>query len=202
VTVPAPPPVAARRNLIGDAAITLLAEHGMHGLTHRAVDRAAGLPAGSTSYYARTRAALLELVMARMVELQAGDAAPTAGRRGRALDPTDLDAFSAAIAGFLHTAMTTGRVRSLARFEFALEATRRPELRAVYDRAGAWLRAPAEAMLRAAGSPAPARHARALIAWCEGVVFDSTAGVGRERVPSRADLRKDLRELLSGMLGR
>ena len=41
----------SRRALIADAAISTLARDGMRGLTHRAVDRAAGLPEGSASYY-------------------------------------------------------------------------------------------------------------------------------------------------------
>jgi hypothetical protein len=45
---------------IADAAIGLLAAEGMRGLTHRTVDRAADLPKGSTSYYFRTRQALLQ----------------------------------------------------------------------------------------------------------------------------------------------
>jgi DNA-binding transcriptional regulator YbjK len=45
----------SRRALIADAAISTLARDGMRGLTHRAVDRTAGLPEGSASYYFRTR---------------------------------------------------------------------------------------------------------------------------------------------------
>ena len=48
----------SRRAEIADAAISTLARDGMRGLTHRAVDRAAGLPEGSASYYFRTRQAL------------------------------------------------------------------------------------------------------------------------------------------------
>ncbi len=44
---PAPAP-APRHERIADAALNLLAERGMRGLTHRAVDEAAGLPQGST----------------------------------------------------------------------------------------------------------------------------------------------------------
>src|SRR5690349_2893472 len=47
-----------RKDVITDAAIQLVAEQGMRGLTHRAVDRRAGLPEGSTSAYFRTRKAL------------------------------------------------------------------------------------------------------------------------------------------------
>ena len=67
---------SARTRQIGDAAIAVLAEHGARGLTHRAVDQAAGLPPGTTSNYARTRAALLTLTLTRIDEL---DTAETTG---------------------------------------------------------------------------------------------------------------------------
>ncbi|MFC7719614.1 hypothetical protein [Nonomuraea recticatena] len=59
-----------RSETVAEAAITLLAERGMRGLTHRAVDELAGLPSGSTSNLARTRAALLELTLLRLTELE------------------------------------------------------------------------------------------------------------------------------------
>ncbi|WOC12277.1 TetR/AcrR family transcriptional regulator [Gordonia sp. MP11Mi] len=52
-----------RRRLIAESAIALIAHDGMRALTHRAVDAAAGIPSGSTSSYARTRSALLEIVV-------------------------------------------------------------------------------------------------------------------------------------------
>ncbi|MGI5353970.1 TetR/AcrR family transcriptional regulator [Streptomyces sp. CA-252508] len=77
--------MTARADLIADAALTLLAERGMRGLTHRAVDEAAGLPQGSTSNYARTRQALLETAVRRLADREAqvlfvdGMPAPPAG---------------------------------------------------------------------------------------------------------------------------
>src|SRR5690242_7844626 len=65
---------SARTRQVGDAAIAVLAEHGARGLTHRAVDQAAGLPPGTTSNYARTRAALLTLVLTRIDELDTAEA--------------------------------------------------------------------------------------------------------------------------------
>ena len=38
--------------------VVVVADHGLRGLTHRAVDREAGLPEGSCSGYFRTRRAL------------------------------------------------------------------------------------------------------------------------------------------------
>ncbi|MGW1931081.1 TetR/AcrR family transcriptional regulator, partial [Streptomyces sp. NPDC001919] len=61
---------ASRADRIGDAALDLLVERGMRGLTHRAVDERAGLPQGSTSNHARTRQALLETAVRRQVQLE------------------------------------------------------------------------------------------------------------------------------------
>src|ERR1051326_7175822 len=63
----------SRRALIADAAISTLARDGMRGLTHRAVDRAAGLPEGSASYYFRPRQALLRATVERLAELTSTD---------------------------------------------------------------------------------------------------------------------------------
>ena len=41
-----------RREHIGDAGVRLIARDGVHALTHLQVDTEAGLPRGSTSYYA------------------------------------------------------------------------------------------------------------------------------------------------------
>ncbi|HEY1323258.1 MAG TPA: hypothetical protein VGF32_23575, partial [Streptosporangiaceae bacterium] len=64
-----------RTRQVGDAAIAVLADQGARGLTHRAVDRAAGLPPGTTSNYARTREALLTLALTRIAELDATEGA-------------------------------------------------------------------------------------------------------------------------------
>ncbi|GBG36797.1 TetR/AcrR family transcriptional regulator [Mycobacterium montefiorense] len=58
-----------RRRELCDAAIQVLAEHGSRGLTHGQVDRCAEVPDGTTSYYYRTRAALLRGVGKRVAEI-------------------------------------------------------------------------------------------------------------------------------------
>lgn len=55
-----------RRDQIADVGIRLIARGGTHHLTHRLVDTEAGLPKGSTSYYARTRRDLIALVVQRL----------------------------------------------------------------------------------------------------------------------------------------
>ena len=56
-----------RRERLLDAAIELVGVQGLTGLTHRAVDAAAGVPTGTTSNYWRTRQALLDALIDRVV---------------------------------------------------------------------------------------------------------------------------------------
>lgn len=199
------PAAASRYERIADAALELLAERGMRGLTHRAVDEAAGLPQGSTSNLARTRAALLEAAVGRLAEREAAvlapdelPQAPAEGGGASAAAGAVADALSLA----LHRYLSRHRQLLVARYELALEATRRPELREIYDRAGRAFRAPMVAMLAAAGSDDPERHALSMVAWCDGVLFSCTAGQFHTAVPTRAALRTSCAELLDGMLRR
>jgi DNA-binding transcriptional regulator YbjK len=145
----------SRRALIADAAISTLARDGMRGLTHRAVDRAAGLPEGSASYYFRTRQALLQAAVERLAELTTTDmlssaavldSTATSAKPGR-----DLDVLAAVTAALIESWLTTGRERQLARYELSLEATRRPELRQTLVITGAAIRAVVADLFAAAG---------------------------------------------------
>ncbi|MCZ0204832.1 TetR/AcrR family transcriptional regulator [Streptomyces achromogenes] len=187
----------ARAALVADAALALLAERGMRGLTHRAVDEAAGLPPGSTSNVARTRQALLELAVRRHAEREARVLA-----LAELPDPADgLDALTEAMALAVHRSLTRHRDLLIARYELALEATRRPELRAFYDRTGAVFQEQLTALLTAAGSPDPARQVLSLVAWADGLMFSCAAGSFGSRTPGLEEIRTGLRELLAGLLG-
>ncbi|MEV5411368.1 TetR family transcriptional regulator [Thermopolyspora sp. NPDC052614] len=125
-----PPTNPGRRRALMDAAIELLAASGVHGLTHRAVEKAAGLPQGTASNYFRSREALLVAAAERIVELHHADM-DRIGRRhtDTAGPPPDITEH---IAGLLATSLleaaTTLRTRYLAIFELRLEAVRRPAL--------------------------------------------------------------------------
>ncbi|MFD8555813.1 TetR/AcrR family transcriptional regulator [Streptosporangium canum] len=204
-----------RAEVVAEAAVTLLAARGMRGLTHRAVDEEAGLPPGSASNLARTRLALLELALERLTELEIAVFEPLAGAGGRVAtgaglaeqvvpgvgltEQVALGALAEMTARMLWAQLTVDRRRTVARYELALEATRRPELRKIYDEAGARFRALAVELLAAAGSADPVRHGRQLVAFGEGVMFDAIAGAGTEPTPD--DLRRGVEELLRGMLG-
>ena len=188
----------SRSDLVADTALALLAERGMRGLTHRAVDEAAALPQGSTSNLARTRQALLELAVRRLTDREARVLAlhempdPAAGT-GSLADALALAA---------HRALTNNRALTLARYELALEATRRPELRAFFDATGARFRDQLTALVTGMGSTDPARHTLSLIAWADGLMFSCVAGSFGADTPSLEEVRAGLRELLEGMLGR
>jgi DNA-binding transcriptional regulator YbjK len=121
-----PPPNDRRRAQIADTAIELLVESGVHGVTHRAVDARAGLPAGTASNYFRSREALLVAVTRRVAELHQADMADAAV--ARLPRGTDRDRTIALIAGSLLHAATVQRDRYLAIFELRLESLRRPAL--------------------------------------------------------------------------
>jgi DNA-binding transcriptional regulator YbjK len=183
-----------RAGQVADAAIAVLADHGGRGLTHRAVDQAAGLPPGTTSNYARTREALLTLTLARIAELDLAEGA--AGVAGSGL--------ADGVAQMVHQWIIEPgrRQRYLARLELAFEATRRPELRAAYDEMGRGFRAEAARLLAVAGSAHPERDAWTLIAWVEGTAFYALAGAGGTAVPSLAELRAQVTSLLASFVRR
>jgi AcrR family transcriptional regulator len=116
-----PPTNPARRRALTDAAIALLASSGVHGLTHRAVEKEADLPPGTASNYFRSREALLVAAAERIAELHHADTDRATDRPAPLVD---------LLTESLLTAATTLRDRYLAIFELQLEAVRRPVLAA------------------------------------------------------------------------
>lgn len=124
-----PSPNLQRRDQLAEAAITVLALQGSHGLTHRAVDAAAGVPTGTTSRYFRSREALLNGVIDRITRRL--DERVTAYRVDP-LDPADLED---ALTGLLTLMQTREPYDPLALFELHMEGTRKPALRATLAQA-------------------------------------------------------------------
>jgi DNA-binding transcriptional regulator YbjK len=170
-----------RRAAIADAGIALVARDGIRALTHRAIDRELRLPAGSTSYYLRTRRSLIEALVHRLVERTAQDVeAPL---------PATVDD-AAALLGAMTAFMITDRATdNRARFALAVELAGDAELHAfVTSRSpirAALLRRAAE-LLVAIGVPDADRRAPDLIALADGLVHDRLVG-SRSGVPERPD---------------
>ncbi|MEV7420261.1 TetR family transcriptional regulator [Streptomyces sp. NPDC089919] len=189
-----------RRTLIADTAIATVAAAGLRGLTHRAIDTAAGLPPGSTSYYFRTRTALIGACYARIAELDLADFEPP--EPGPAGPEEGKEAAAAALGRLLHRWLTIGRERQLARFELTLEAARTPELEPALREAGRASRARAAAVLTALGAARPQEAAELLVAWTEGTLFDRLTGaMSRARpAPDPAELTRVARHALDSVL--
>ncbi|WP_031072811.1 TetR/AcrR family transcriptional regulator [Streptomyces sp. NRRL WC-3742] len=168
-----------RRTVLADAAIGVLADAGVRGLTHRAVDAAAGLPVGTTSAYLRTRQALLTALVRRLVELDQGEL-QAAGERVTIGSSAEL---VHGIAELIERRLTgEGRRRSLARYACAVESVRDAELREILvprENAG---RAAVRAFLADQGVPDPEARTTTLLACVDGLVFDRLVGGGGVRV--------------------
>ena len=173
-----------RRTQIADAIIETLARGGGRGLTHRAVDDAAGLPRGSTSYYLRTRASLIDAAVARLAEADTTALAPRPG-----------EPMAATLARTLDELRSDDRHRVLARYELSLEAVRRPELRATLDAGSHRVRRAIADHLADDGTEAPEVVAGDVMALFDGLLFrELTAPEGRPS--SRADLQRAIERLL------
>lgn len=116
-----------RRRDLCDAAIQLLADDGAKGLSHLKVDRKANVPAGTTSFYFRTRSALLLAVAERLTELDLANLQAVADESdtGRAQRSPSLLAQVVIRSG--HEPELS---RTRARYELTMQAARDPELAA------------------------------------------------------------------------
>lgn len=166
------PDPAKRRIEIADAALAVLGSEGSRGLTHRAVDEAVGLPAGSASNYFRTREALLEAAARRHLEL---DMPPAELLEALTNDKTPLSRaeLKALILGALEPVLAeAARGRLAARYELTLESARRAELHAVMDELRRTVAELTAIALRRSGCKQPDLHARHLIVVLDGISVD------------------------------
>ena len=120
-----------RRRELCDAAIQLLADDGAKGLSHLKVDARADVPDGTTSFYFRTRSALLRAVAERMVELDLAALQSVADRAGLD-DATSASTLSKLV---IQSGEEPQLSRTKARYELTMQASRDPELAATLQRA-------------------------------------------------------------------
>ncbi|MEV0945632.1 TetR family transcriptional regulator [Rhodococcus sp. NPDC049939] len=161
----------SRRDLICDAALDLAAEGGNHALTHQGVDARLGLPRGSTSYYYRTRRALVSAAIAHLTcrsSEQFRDAAPS-------VPPKTTREAASLIAAQLEVLLGDRRRDVLARYALMADAAGDDELRE--GLASCLFSFPAAtALMDSLGASDPASAARDLITLLEGLVFDFAFG--------------------------
>jgi DNA-binding transcriptional regulator YbjK len=186
----------SRTDRVTRAAVEVLGLKGAAGLTHRAVDRHAGLPEGSTSNLFRTRDALVGAVCRFLTEHDLATLAK-AESRFDAVPITHADA-AAELARIIIRWSDQEAVLTAARLEIFLIARRDPRLAAQLDqvrknfrdRAGEWL----ERL-----KPGGGRHAAFLMAVIEGLtanqLLHASNRMGGEEITS--SLESTLRSVMT-----
>lgn len=185
----APSSTAAR---VTDAALEVLGTGGMHALSHARVDAAAGLPAGSTSNYFRTRAALVTAALTRLHELDERDW-ETARAAGL---PATAAALVTAYAAFVDAATGPLRTRTAARYVLYAQGVVEPALLATLNRNRARIVSYTAETLSLLGVPAPADAATALLAAVEGLILHRLSGFAD--APVRPQLTRLIAALSTG----
>ncbi len=129
-----PNPAERRRDLC-DAAIQLLADDGAKGLSHLKVDRKAGVPDGTTSFYFRTRSALLRAVAERLAELDLATLQSVADSADGGVDGDPSPSPSRLSQVVLQAGSEPQFSHTKARYELTMQATRDPAVAAILQQA-------------------------------------------------------------------
>ncbi|CBH47139.1 TetR family transcriptional regulator [Rhodococcus hoagii] len=162
----------SRRESICEAALDLAAEGGNHAVTHQAIDRRLSLAKGSTSYYFRTRDALVGAAVRRLTERSR---AAFAEAYGAGVGGVSVEGAADLMADQIVLLMTGRRRDVLARYALAVDAADDEELRPAL--AGCLFSVEkATGLLEALGASDPDSAAHDLISLLEGLVFDSVYG--------------------------
>lgn len=159
-----------RRDKAADGAIAVIAESGLRGLTHRAVDARSELPPGTTSSCFRTRKALIDAALDRILELDEAilDRMPPVWWRTPELA-------AEALTGLLETWLGEARHHTRARMVLYLDASLAQRDESRYKEASLRFLDRAAAGLREVGYPAPERTAVLFVAQLDGILFGALA---------------------------
>ncbi|MCU1641592.1 MAG: TetR family transcriptional regulator [Nocardia sp.] len=167
-----------RRARIAEAALEVIGERGIEGLTHRAVAQAAQVPVAGTTYHYRDKeellAAALELAVQRYEAVMSE--IPRIRARDRIQDIVDLTADA------LTACFTTERAVTTVQLELYVAAIRRPALRPIADRFTAATRA-------MFGHYTDAETAELLTDAAQGITL---RGIATDSPPSRDRIRSSL----------
>lgn len=175
------PPDPKRRERIARAAVEVVAAHGVDGLTHRRVAKAAGIPLGSTTYHFKT----LDEVLTAGLEYAVAEAAEDLRQWAAELTPeTDL---VEATTELVMRRIGDERARTIVNFELYVAALRRPYLRPLCT---TWVKAVTGAFRPQLNEAA----ARFLTMTLDGLMLEALVS-GRR--PSRSDTKALIRRALS-----
>lgn len=154
----------ARRQAVLDAALRVVGEKGIGGVTHRAVATEAGITPGLTTYYFPTVDALLEATLGTYVAAEM----ERAGAAVEVLRETGPNADRGSVLGAVFQALATEPEQQAAQFELYLESVRRPGLRDVACDCLNGYGEIARVALERLGAAKPDEAASALVAMIDG----------------------------------
>jgi DNA-binding transcriptional regulator YbjK len=178
-----------------DAAVGVVADEGLRGLTHRAVDRRAELPEGTCSAYLRTKQVLLLAVTEHVAATLASDVDRLAVELADC-DGDEEQAVARTLA--LFERWLEERQVVLAKLELSLEAPRNLAVAEVFASWRSHLVAVVDGMLTRAGEPAGVARAEALVASFDGLLI---AALQKPPGQRRAFLDESLALVLHALTG-
>ena len=161
---------AARRTEIIDAAIEVMANVGLAGLSMRLVAAQAKIPLGALSYYFKDKSDLIAQAFAQLSEREIDRVVTTAERLDPSMPP---EKFADLVADMLIDGFSTPRGAIVTRYELVTEASRDERLRPMFE---SWYVAMVPALsrlFRELGSHQPELDARTIIAVMAGLEIDN-----------------------------
>lgn len=176
-----------RRQALLDAAVEIVIEKGLRGLTHRGVATRAGVPPATTGYYFATVDALIEQTLLHHVEARTS-------RLGELLEhATESSADEAELVTRIATGLVDGDSEvSIAQYEVYVEATRRPVLRQAVARTTDTFAGAVAPMLTRLGLADPQQAAFALVAAADGLAVHRFS----HPIPREVDIEMTRRTLM------
>lgn len=166
-----------QRNIV-EAATKVLAAGGSRALTHRAVDREAGLAEGSTSAYYRSRATLMAALAEHVASTVADDVQALAERLA---ERPDDHSFAVTSTAALFIRWLDPGDHLTARLELTLASTRDPELARIM---GTWqdrLVDLVTGIIERAGTPDAERLGTTTVAALDGILLEALQVPAAER---------------------
>jgi DNA-binding transcriptional regulator YbjK len=163
----------ARRELLLQTTLRLIADEGIDAVSHRSVAEAAGVPLGSTTYWFASRQDMLRQALEHFARLEIETLREhLRAVLGRSLSRKRLvDEFT----GLLAPQLGQARWRTIAQYAFMQEAARQPELEPVCrEWTAAWQEA-LEEVFASLGAPDPQLEARMFLAMLDGLLLEQLA---------------------------
>jgi DNA-binding transcriptional regulator YbjK len=167
------PQGGARRLLLLQTTLRLIADQGIDAVSHRSVADAAGVPLGSTTYWFASRQEMLREALEHFARLEIENLRQHLdGVLGKRLSRKRLvDEFT----DLLVPQLGEARWRTIAQYAFLEEAARQPELEAVCrEWTAAWEEALIE-VFESLAAPDPQLEARMFLAMLDGLLLGQLA---------------------------